>query len=185
MCSSSQGVEWVDITSRLARSGIIQLALIVALLLWVVGTTVRRETPEDAALRLRASRIRPGYEIAAQLAQAIAIAFLTTAAFHDPAQWLNVVSVGFAFLLGLSRLSVSLKWRHTALHQVNAILTVSLILLLADYLLPHLKTGLDHELEPAKLGAVCALGAAVTVAAFTPREVSFPRPDQMQDKTEY
>jgi len=185
MSSSSQAVEWIDLTSGLARSGIIQLALFVALSLWVIGTAFRRQTPEDAAVRSRASRVRPAYEITAQFAQAIAIAFLTTAAFRDPAQWPNVVTVSFAFLLSLGRLSASLKWRHTLLHQVNTILTVSLILLLADYLLPRLKAGIVHELEPAKLGSVCALGAAVTVAVLTPREVRFSRPHLTQDKFEY
>lgn len=168
--SSGKNVEWIDHYSRVAKSGIPQSALTVGVLLWVAASLAKGPTSRGLTPLTKASRIRLPYEICAQITRAAALSLLAVTAFRDNKQIFNVVPVGLAFLLGLSRLSTSPTWRHTALHQVNVLLTVSLLVLAADMLLPLLKLGVEHDVDSTRLASLGALSTAVLVALFTPRE---------------
>lgn len=111
------------------------------------------------------------YEIPSQVARFIALAFIVAAALKgDSQQWYNVVIVGCAFALGLTRLANNLQWRHIALHQVNYLITVSLLLLVAGDLLPMLEIHSTYRPNVSVTGAIVSLTAATLIALWTPRE---------------
>ncbi|KAK1755818.1 multidrug resistance-associated protein [Echria macrotheca] len=179
--SNGSSVEWIDTASRIAQSGKPQLVLVFGVILWVAASAGPRARRVDGVARPKASRIRPLYEIVAQLTRAAALALLIVTAVRDPTQWINTAPVALAFLLGLTRLSNSLRWRHTALHQVNVLIVSSFAVLAAEFLLPNLKLHGDHEIDRIQLAAICTLGASIVVAVFTPREWIPPVVEKAED----
>ena len=127
------------------------------------------------------SRIRMRFELPVQLTRASALSLLVVSACSEPSQWYYVVPVAIAFLLGVFRLLSNTEWRQSILRPINFLLLTSLVILLLDDLLPRVKMGTNHALEPVKLAALCALGAAVFVALSTPRDWVRPTLEKPSD----
>lgn len=124
---------------------------------------------------IKASQISIGYELCSQITRAAALAFIIVAAVEgDAQQWYNVALVGCAFTFGLSRFANDLRWRHTALHQVNFLIVISLLLLAAAELLPMLEIHSIYRPGSMEIGAIVSLAAASLVALCTPREWAPP-----------
>ncbi|KAK0714590.1 P-loop containing nucleoside triphosphate hydrolase protein [Lasiosphaeris hirsuta] len=175
--SSVSHVGWIAIASRLAKSGVIHLALVIAVFLWTARAAATR--PRLSAVPVNA-RIRYAFEIPGQIARAATLALLIAVARETPGQWYNVVTVGLAFLLGLARLASNARWRHILLHEVNALLVASLFLLSSTVVLPSLEVGSQFTTGAVEIGALSSLAAAVLLAFCTPREwvpPVFEKPD--------
>jgi ABC-type multidrug transport system fused ATPase/permease subunit len=164
----------MDDVTRVARSGLPQAVTILVALLWMLGAAidryVRRSRSPGVRVAVKASKVRPLFEISAQIARAAALSILVISALQESKRWFYVTPVGIAFLLGIGRLLSNTEWRHSSLHQVNFLLATSLVLLILDNVLPLLKAGSDHGIEPIKTASLWTLGAAVFVALVTPRE---------------
>ncbi|KAK3352376.1 hypothetical protein B0T25DRAFT_184635 [Lasiosphaeria hispida] len=175
--TSVSRVEWIANASRLAKSGFIHLALVIAVLLWAARAAATR--PRLSVVPVN-TRIRYAFEIPSQIARAASLALLIAVARETPGQWYNVLTVGLAFLLGLARLASNARWRHVILHEVNALLVASLFLLSSTVLLPSLEVGSKFTTGAVEIGALCSLAAAVFIAFCTPREwvpPFFEKPD--------
>jgi hypothetical protein len=135
-----------------------------------IGRAVTRSRSSGGVITVKASKVRPLFEISAQITRAATLSLLVLSAIQEPARWFYVAPVSLAFLLGIGRLVSNAEWRHNSLHQVNLLLGGSLVILVLEDVLPRVKVGVDYELEPIKLASLCALGAAAFVALVTPRE---------------
>jgi len=178
--SSALGVKWIDQIARLARSGAPQVATVFVTLVWMTVAAIRRafrrsRSPGDV-ISIKASRVRPLFEISAQISRAAALSLLVITAYREPSRWFYAVPVGIAFLLGVARLLSSAEWRQSGLHQLNFLLGASLAILMLDDLLPRSKVGFESNLDTAKIASLCTLAAAVFVALVTPREWTPPTP---------
>ncbi|KAK3390387.1 hypothetical protein B0H63DRAFT_113119 [Podospora didyma] len=168
---TSSGVKWIDDVSRLAKSGFVQVVLAATLLLWAIAEIIKHVTrPGVGSPTTKAPRLRLPFEICSQATRGAALAFIVVTACSDQRHWPNVLLVGYAFVLGLGRLAVNSKWRHLTLHQVNILLSLSLVLLVASDLLPSLALGSAQEATKAEVGAMASLGVAILVALLTPRD---------------
>lgn len=116
------------------------------------------------------SKIRWTYEVVSQAARVAATAFLAVAFFKGRAHLLNLIVVAYAFVLGLLRLTNHLQWRHIALHQINFMLGLMLVVLAAGQLLPCIQVGSSCPRDISMSGAILALMVAFAAAAVTPRE---------------
>ncbi|KAK0643455.1 P-loop containing nucleoside triphosphate hydrolase protein [Cercophora newfieldiana] len=176
--SADLGVEWIDHVTRVVRSGVPQVVIIIVALAWMLGSAIgralKRSRTSGNVVAAKASKVRPLYEISAQITRAAALTLLVISALREPKQWLYVATVGSAFLLGIGRLLSNAEWRHSSLHQVNFLLATSLIVLILDDVLPLLKVGASHELGRIEIASLWTLGAAVFVALLTPREWTPP-----------
>lgn len=123
----------------------------------------------------KASRISLPYELPSQFARSAALAFTIVAAVRGQSnQWYNVVLLGYAFLLGLTRLANNLQWRHIALHQVNYLIGASLLVFVLGELLPTLVIASSYRPSDMVVGAIVSLSVATLIALCTPREWAPP-----------
>lgn len=143
-------------------------------MIWL-ATAFYRARNTELAHASKASKIRKRYELPSQVTRSAALAFLVVAAVSGaPQLWPNVALTGVAVLLGLTRLTKNLKWRHVALHQVNFLNTVALLVLAAAQLLPLLEIDTTYRPTDVVIGALASLGAAILIALWTPREWAPP-----------
>ncbi|TDZ38950.1 ATP-binding cassette transporter abc4 [Colletotrichum spinosum] len=163
------GLAWVDDVSQFAESGLLQFFAIVFSALWTSYGLLHRRT-KSSTPEYRAAAIKWPWELCAQLSRATALAFLALAAAQGQTPWLNVVAVAYALSLGLMRLLNDLEWRHLALHQVNFILSVELLVLAASSALPCIEASTTCAIATPVRGALASLAAAVIIAITTPRE---------------
>ncbi|KAF3767843.1 P-loop containing nucleoside triphosphate hydrolase protein [Cryphonectria parasitica EP155] len=123
----------------------------------------------------KAARIQKRYEIPAQVARITALACTIAAAVRgDAQQWHGALLVACAVILGLTRLANDPHWRHIALHQVNFLLVISLLLLATVEILPMLELRSAYRPAGVVTGAIISLAAAVLIASWTPREWNPP-----------
>ncbi|KAJ0117923.1 hypothetical protein J7T55_014373 [Diaporthe amygdali] len=168
-------VPWIQSVSDLATSGHFQIAFLVISFLWTAASIRASKRIKVAPHHLKASQISVGFELCSQISRACALAFIIVAAVRgDTQQWFNVALVGCAFVFGLTRLASDLRWRHTALHQVNFLLGTSLLLLAAGEVLPLLEISSTYRPDDTVIGALASLAAANFVAIITPREWAPP-----------
>lgn len=166
---------WISDLTAAIRTGYFHLAFLAVSLLWTAAGLYRSRNTKTARADLKASRIHKRYEIPSQAARIAALAFTLVAAVRGDYQlWHSAALVGCAVLLGLTRLANNLQWRHIALHQVNFLIAVSLLLLAAAELLPVLELNSAYRPAGAVVGALVSLAAATLVALWTPREWSPP-----------
>lgn len=166
---------WITDITNLVKTGYLHVAFLVVSLLWTTVSIRASQRIKVAPPSIKATQISAGYELCSQITRAAALALLIVAAVEEDAQqWYNVALVGCAFTLGLSRLANDLRWRHTALHQVNFLLGTSLLLLAAAELLPMLELHSTYRPENVAIGAIASLTAANLVALCTPREWAPP-----------
>lgn len=159
----------------MVKTGYFNFAFLVISLLWTLASIREPYRIKVASSGIKASQISTGYELCSQIARAAALAFIIVAAFKEGAhQWHNILTIGYAFVLGLSRLANDLRWRHTALHQVNFLIGTSLLLLAVGELLPTLDLHSTYRPGGMVVGAIASLGAASLVALYTPREWAPP-----------
>ncbi|KAF6820210.1 ABC multidrug transporter [Colletotrichum sojae] len=162
-------LSWIEDVSQITESGYIQALVLVGSALWTAsGLLNRRGKPSSP--EYRAAAIRWPFELCAQLSRATALAFLALAAARGQTPWLNVIVVAYAFLFGLLRLINDLEWRHVALHQVNFVLSVELLLLAASYGLPCIEATTKCAIAGPVRGGLASLAVAAVVAITTPRE---------------
>ncbi|PNP85499.1 hypothetical protein FNYG_00555 [Fusarium nygamai] len=104
------------------------------------------------------------------MARLTAVVYITIAYIQDRLHWINIVSVVYAFILGLTRLFNHLEWRHVVLHQINFVLPATLTILIAGHTLPCIQTGTRCLHDAGTSGGIIALAAGAAIAAITPRE---------------
>ncbi|OIW32437.1 multidrug resistance-associated protein [Coniochaeta ligniaria NRRL 30616] len=168
--ASSPATEWIDGASRVAKSGYLQSALLVAVSIWAATSAIRQTQTSTVRPSSKWSRIRLPYEISSQISRTAALVFIIIAACQTGGQWLNVAMIGLAFVLGLLRLANDPRWRHSSLHQVNTLLAGSFLLLSTAEILPMIQLSSDHAINKSLLGTVVGLAIANAVALITPRE---------------
>lgn len=172
--SSESEVGWIHAVTDFVNTGYLQFITLAVSLLWLAGAFYRTRNTE-LAYSSKASKIRKRYELPSQIGRSLALAFTVAAAVSGtPQLWPNVALTGLAFLLGLTRLTNNLKWRHVALHQVNLLNTVCLLLLAAAQLLPLLEINTTYRPTDAVIGAIASLSATLFIALWTPREWAPP-----------
>ncbi|KAI3398794.1 hypothetical protein diail_8485 [Diaporthe ilicicola] len=173
--SSESHVPWIETVADLATSGHFQVAFLLISLLWTAARIRSPKSIKVAPHNFKASQISVGFELCSQITRACALAFIVVAAVRgDTQQWFNVALVACAFVFGLTRLTSNLRWRHTALHQVNFLLGTSLLLMAAGEVLPLLEVHSTHRPGDMVIGALASLAAANLVAIITPREWAPP-----------
>ncbi|KAJ4416457.1 hypothetical protein N0V82_006722 [Gnomoniopsis sp. IMI 355080] len=172
--ASTPEVGWTQAVAHFVDTGYLQYISLAFSLIWLVAALYRSRNTEPAQSS-KTSRIRKRYELPSQVARSAALAFLIVSALKGaPQLWPNVILTGLAVLLGLTRLINHSKWRHLALHQVNFLNTASFVLLAAAQLLPLLEVNTSYHLTDEVIGAVASLGAALSIALWTPREWAPP-----------
>lgn len=172
---SDTTVGWIgDITDAVA-TGYVHLAVLAVSLIWTASAVRSSWYHKPAASNFKASQISKRYEFPSQVARTAALAFTIAAALRgDFQQWYNVALVACALVLGLTRLANDLQWRHTALHQVNLLIGMSFLLLVASEVLPMLDLGSTYRPTDMAVGAIISLAAASVIALCTPREWAPP-----------
>ncbi|TFB03632.1 ATP-binding cassette transporter abc4 [Trichoderma ghanense] len=168
----SSEIKWIGGVSELARSGILQGAILATSAAWLTFRLIRHRKNSVPAVRPKASSIKWPYEVASQTARIASLVFLIVALVRGRVHLLNVVAVAYAFVLGLIRpISNDLVWRHLILHQINYVLTATFFVLVAAQLLPCIQIDTDQCIgDVGVVGFMSSLGAAVVVALITPRE---------------
>lgn len=172
---SDTGIAWIDNVAYAAKSASLHVALLALSLIWT-GASLRHSRQGRTATALpKASQISFAYELPSQLARSAALAFTIVAAVRgQSSQWYNVLLLGYAFLLGLTRLANNLQWRHVALHQVNYLIGACLLMLVLGELLPTLVIASTYRPSAMVVGAIVSLVVAILVALWTPREWAPP-----------
>lgn len=172
---SKTGVDWLDNLANAVKSGYFHIALLAISLAWTGASVHYSRQAKNAASHSKASRISLRYELPSQLARSAALTCTVIAAVRGHSdQWYNVVLLGYAFLLGLTRLANNLQWRHVALHQVNFIIGACLLVLATGELLPTLVVDSTYRPSGMAVGAIFSLLAASIIALWTPREWAPP-----------
>ncbi|TIC99401.1 ATP-binding cassette transporter abc4 [Colletotrichum higginsianum] len=175
-------LSWIDDVTQFADSGYLQFLVLVLSALWTACRLLRCRTKplssssSSSSLSsptrpdIRAAAIRWPWELAAQFSRAAAVAFLALASARGQTPWPNALTVGYAFVLGLSRLVNDLQWRHVALHQVNFVISAELLVLAASSVLPCIEASAECAIAAPVTGGLVGLAAAFIVAITTPRE---------------
>lgn len=169
---------WIRQVSEFAESGGPQAFILVTSASWVTFRLLRqRSRRSTAAIKLKASSIKWPYELLSQAARVASLAFLALAYIKGQIHVLNVAAVAYALVLGLSRLVNDINWRHAALHQINYVLTATLLVLVAAQVLPCIQIGTPWVRDISIAGGVASLIFAFSVALCTPREWIPPNAD--------
>lgn len=171
IANTATNVPWISHVSDAASSGIPQAIVLGVSGLFLASPLLRCQWPTSQLRPFsKASGIRYKYEILSQVARASALSFMAVAFFHNRAHLLDAILLGYAFLLGLTRLFADVLWRRAALHQVNFVLVSQLVLLCIAQFLPCI--GLNHSCtrDTGVIGSAAALAVALLIAMLTPRE---------------
>lgn len=169
-------IQWLNDVSEFAQSGTPQAAVLVLSLLWLAVRLVHLRR-EIFVHRSKASKIHWPYELLSQAARLASVSFLSLAYVEGRVHVLNVVVPAYAFLLGLLRLVNDLQWRHVALHQVNSVFTIMLLLLATAHYLPCIQVGSQCLRDTSLIAAIAALTLTFVFALMTPREWVPPKID--------
>ncbi|KAK8042751.1 hypothetical protein PG994_013234 [Apiospora phragmitis] len=167
---STSRLEWIYRVSYVAKTGYIQLALVIFSVLLVATHLTRRSFSRVTHPEANASPISLPFELCSQALRASTLAFMIVAAVRHGANWANVAILVYAFLLGLIRLVNDIEWRHVALHQVNLTLAGAWLVIVVGELIPSVDADADFGLNTMMICSVATLSAAVFVALATPRE---------------
>lgn len=161
---------WIERVRHVARSGVPQATIAIVSILWLSASLLfgRRHIPPSPS---KTSYVKWPYETVSQALRVSALAFLVRAYLQDEVHLLNVLVVGYVFVLGVARLSYcDLWWRHAALAQVNLVLIGMTLTLAAAQFTPCLQVDTHCAKGIGAVGAVSSLAGALVVAAVTPRE---------------
>lgn len=174
LVSNKSDVGWIQAVTDFVDTGYLQFIFLAISLLWLAAAFYQSRNVERAHSS-KASKIRKRYELPSQITRSAALAFLVVAAVRGvPQLWPNAILTGVAVVLGLTRITKNLNWRHVALHQVNFLNTASFVLLVAAQLLPLLEIGTAYRPTDTIIGAIASLGASLLIALWTPREWAPP-----------
>lgn len=162
---------WIrDITHAVA-TGYVHLAVLAISLAWTAASVRHSWHLNSSETAFKAARISKSYELPSQAIRTAALAFTVVAAVRgEQQQWYNVALIACAVVLGFTRLANDLHWRHTALHQVNLLVGMTFLLLVASEILPTLDLNSDYQPSDAAVGAIVCTAAATCLALCTPRE---------------
>ncbi|KAI1813701.1 ABC transporter [Poronia punctata] len=166
----SADLQWVHELALFARTGYLQASIVVASSLFLIRYLLQRSYGKISHPETDASTISLPFEICGQSFRAASFVLMTVAAARLGDRWTNAAALLYAFFLGLLRLLKDLEWRHVALHHVNFVLGTLLLVIAAGELLPYADITYDRDLSPLTIAGIATLGAAVIVAASTPRE---------------
>lgn len=167
---SNARLQWVHDLAHLAQAGYFQLTIVVSSFLFLVRYLLRRSYAKISLPETNASTISLPFEICGQLFRAASLALMIVAAVQGGGRWTNVVTLAYAFFLGILRLLNDLEWRHAALHHVNFVLATLLLVVVVGDVLPYADVEYSQHLSPVAIASIATLAAAVLVAASTPRE---------------
>ncbi|KAK6957691.1 hypothetical protein Daesc_000478 [Daldinia eschscholtzii] len=167
---NTTGLQWVHILSHFAKTGYLQLTIVVASFLVIIRYLLHRPYSKVSGPEGNSHGISLPFELSSQILRAATLAFTIVAATQNAGRWTDVTTLAYAFVLGILRLINDVEWRHVALHHVNAILTGSLLILFVEELLPYIDADFSKDLSPMVICSVSILTAAVLVALVTPRE---------------
>lgn len=175
--SNESEVGWIPAVASFICTGYLHLAALAISLVWLAAA-VQNSRHTKLAHFNKAVRTLKRYELSSHIARCAALAFAILAAVRDASElWYTVALTGLAVLLGFTRITNNLKWRHIALHQVNFLNTVGLLLLAAAQLLPMLDLHTSYRPADAVVGALVSLGVTALIALWTPREWAPPAVD--------
>lgn len=163
-------IQWINTLSDVAESGTPQAAVLVFSLVFVAVRLVQLRR-RVYLHRSKASKISWSHELPSQAARIASISFLAVAYYEGRVHVLNLVLLAYAFVLGLLRLFNDLDWRHVALHQVNFVFTVMLILLGTAHCLPCIQVQYQCMRDVSVRGTIASLALAFALAIATPREL--------------
>ncbi|KAK8051250.1 ATP-dependent bile acid permease, partial [Apiospora rasikravindrae] len=172
--TNTSRLEWVHWVSDVAKTGYIQLALVVLSVLLVAKHLILRSVSRVTHPEGNASPISLPFELCSQALRASTLAFMVVAVIRHGANWANAAILAYAFLLGLVRLVNDVEWRHAALHQVNFTLAGAWLVIVVGELIPSVDAGADFGLNTMMICSVATLSAAVFLALATPREWMAP-----------
>lgn len=167
---SNAGLQWVHEFAHFAQAGYLQLTIVVSSFLLLVRYLLRRSYAKISLPETNASTISLPFEICGQLFRAASLALMIVAAVQVGGKWTNVVTLIYAFFLGLLRLLNDLEWRHVALHHVNFVLVSVLLVVVVGEVFPYVDVAYSQHPSPVAIASIATLAAAVLVAASTPRE---------------
>ncbi|KAH8681571.1 ATP-binding cassette transporter abc1 [Xylariales sp. PMI_506] len=170
-------LQWIQQLSHLAKTGYLQIAMIAVSGTLVLRHLARRPFSKVTRPEASSSRFSLPFELLSQVLRAAALACTIVAATQQDANWINVVILSYAFLLGLLRLVNDVEWRHIALHHVNFALWVTWMLSFLEDVLPTIEATNHTVFSPIKIASIATLSAAVFVALVTRREWMPPSVD--------
>ncbi|KAI1470644.1 P-loop containing nucleoside triphosphate hydrolase protein [Daldinia caldariorum] len=171
---SATNLQWVYVLSHFAKTGYLQLTIVVASFFVLIRYLLRRPYSKVSRPEGNIHGMPLLFELSSQILRAAALAFAIVAAIQNAGRWTDVTAVAYAFILGILRLINDVEWRHVALHHVNTILAGSLLILVVEELLPYIDADFSKDLSPMVICSVSTLAAAVLVALVTPREWTPP-----------
>lgn len=165
-------MKWISDLTHAVKTGYLHISFLAITVLWTAAAIyLSRNTNAVYTVKAKASRIRKRYEVPSHAARIAALACaIIAAAQGDFEQWYTASLIACAVLLSLTRLANDLQWRHIALHQVNFLTGISLLLLGIVELLPMLELHNTHRPANVTIGTLVSLTAAILIALFTPRE---------------
>lgn len=170
-------VPWIFQLSRFARSGVPQTCLVALSLLWFICVALysgRMPLPHRPSRPFDNPSLPLRYEILSQATRGVTTACFAVCAFRHAVDWSIAAATAYAFVLGLVRLISRGRWRHTLLHQVNTITSVTFLSLLIGYWLPCVETSTQCNTRDLRAAGSWALGLSTLVSFLTPREWAAP-----------
>lgn len=167
---TSENLKWVDELSRAARPGYLQCACFIVSLLVIVKYLISRQKSRISQPEGTSATALLWFEVPSQIFRAASAAFIFAAALQDGSNWPSVVTLTYAFVMGLVRYTSDLEWRHVALHHVNFMLASTLLALSVAHLLPYIDRSHHGELGNMMTYGISSLAAAVFLSFVTRRE---------------
>ncbi|KAI5463185.1 P-loop containing nucleoside triphosphate hydrolase protein [Mariannaea sp. PMI_226] len=162
-------IPWISTVADFAQSGIPQAIVLVSSLV-SVAIRLFQLRHKIFLRRPKASTIRWKYELPSQAARLVSVSFVFVAYYEGRVHLLNPVLLAYALVLGLLRLFNDLDWRHVALHQVNFVYTMMLVILCTAHCLPCIQVASQCLLDSCLIGSLLSLVLASACAIATPRE---------------
>lgn len=175
--TSELAVGWISALANFISTGYLHVASIAISVIWLAAAA-HRSRHIKLVHSSKAIRTLKRYELPSHVARCATLAFAILAAVRDaPELWYTVALTGLAVLLGLTRITNNLKWRHLALHQVNFLNFMSLLLLAAGQLLPILDLHTSYRPTDAVVETLVSMSVTGLIALCTPREWAPPAAD--------
>ena len=174
---------WIYTVSNLVQSGWIQLGVTLFSVLFTTLAVLRTSRPQHqpwtgGRQSIKGSAIRLPFELCSQITRGATSALLIIAARRGHTHWANAAAVSYVFVLGLLRLVNNLEWRHIALHQINFVSVIALLLVTAGHWLPCVRYEVQCSFRGEVAASTVVLGLSLFVAFATPREWIPPSPEQ-------
>ena len=173
----SRGPPWLRVSAALARSGHVQLGVVLVSLLWLVFSLLRVYRNSAGKMVPHKPRGSLVYESLSHILRGTTLALFIVAASRSSRQWPNVVASGYIFLLGILRVPCRGDNRKVFLHHLNAVAFCTLVLSAAADVLPLLAVRTTFHPEITTVVALVPLLCLNCAAAKTPREWMPPTQD--------